>query len=98
MATRSNSTPSRRRVTPGAWSRARGPGLAASAPVGRRQMLEGIVDRALSLLDALDAPYADREPEVVECGGDAEASAQPVTLAPARAPVRRLRLVRRVGA
>lgn len=45
----------------------------------------------LALADAMDAPAAELEPEPLDDDGEAEASAQPATLCPDRALLRRVR-------
>ncbi|MFC0409504.1 hypothetical protein [Roseomonas elaeocarpi] len=69
------------------------PSLYTPAEAARRRAeLLDIIDRAMALLDAIDAPFCDLEPEPDEEGDADEASLQP--LAPALPVVRHRRLRR----
>lgn len=58
-------------------------------PLADRARLEEIIERALALLDALDAAEQDLEPETDE-DDDWEGSVQPLTLSPDTRRARRL--------
>ncbi|MFT8247341.1 hypothetical protein [Roseomonas sp. BN140053] len=57
----------------------------------RRERILKLAAELLDLADAIDAEFEDREPEPLDDDSDAEASAQPVTLAPDWRPLRRHR-------